>query len=742
MNARKQSKKIPEQSPGIKYTPVLVVTVLTLMIAGIMIYSSLMGRNIAERYAPMIDATMEIKIEVIKAHLELMEVISGNQNLTIEHAWEHLTHAEWYAKAMLEGGESHHGKFLPLTDPDLRHTVEQTLESISTFRVKAQNIWKKHSQSELSDIDLHFHHMFDNILTYADDVEPALKKMMERQLLRFSVLQGMLIAIVLILGIIIGVVLQCYERRRTKNMVILQDKEENLRITINSIGDAVITTDTQSNIMRMNPMAEELTGWTFEEAKGKALTEVFNIVDARTKKAGVNPVTRVLEHGKIVGLANHTVLIAKDKTERQIADSAAPIRDIDGVITGVVLVFRDVTESYRMQEELRKNEQEYRTLTENMPGIVYRVLSKENSRMIFFNDFVTAITGYKPEELIKGEICSIESHIHQEDRDQTMTAVKQAIKDKVTFEVEYRFIHKNGGIRHFSEVGKPIFDSDGALLSIDGIIFDITERKKLKQQIQFAFSALAEHRDKLEEEVSERTEELRKSNKELEQFAYVASHDLQEPLRMVASYTQLLEKRYKDKLDDKAREFIHFAVDGAQRMQKLINDLLKYSRVGTKAKPFETVNLNGIYNHVLQNLKIIITETNTKISCQKLPTVEADDVQMIQLFQNLISNAIKFRSERPPVIHISVEEKEKNWVFSVADNGIGIDEKYNDKIFTIFQQLHGPAEYKGTGIGLAVCKKIIERHRGNIWFQSKSGEGTTFFYKIPKSEKRVSLYPK
>jgi light-regulated signal transduction histidine kinase (bacteriophytochrome) len=224
---------------------------------------------------------------------------------------------------------------------------------------------------------------------------------------------------------------------------------------------------------------------------------------------------------------------------------------------------------------------------------------------------------------------------------------------------------------------------------------------------------------------------LERSNRELELFAYVASHDLQEPLRMVASYTQLLARRYKDKLDADAQEFTAFAVDGAIRMQKLINDLLMYSRVGTKGKPFEPIEGEEILRAVLSNLKIAIQESGAIVSHDPLPTIHGDPVQLIQVFQNLIGNAIKFRGSAPPRVHVGVEKKERQWTFSVRDNGIGIDRQYFDRIFVIFQRLHTREEYPGTGIGLAVCKKIVERHGGRIWVESESGKGTTFFLTIP-----------
>ena len=225
--------------------------------------------------------------------------------------------------------------------------------------------------------------------------------------------------------------------------------------------------------------------------------------------------------------------------------------------------------------------------------------------------------------------------------------------------------------------------------------------------------------------------ELARSNAELEQFAYVVSHDLQEPLRMVASYLQLFERRYKDKLDTNADEFISYAVDGAARMQTLINNLLSFSRVSSRGQSFKLVDCNIIVQQTLANLKFVIQETEALITYDELPELIVDETQFAQLFQNLISNSIKFRRNIPPKIHIGVTNKEEEWIFSVQDNGVGIEKQYIERIFVIFQRLHSKSKYSGNGIGLAICQKIVERHNGCIWVESEPGEGSTFYFTVP-----------
>jgi signal transduction histidine kinase len=223
---------------------------------------------------------------------------------------------------------------------------------------------------------------------------------------------------------------------------------------------------------------------------------------------------------------------------------------------------------------------------------------------------------------------------------------------------------------------------------------------------------------------------LKRSNKALEQFAYVASHDLQEPLRMVASYVQLLKRRFEGRLDADADEYIRFAVDGATRMQRLIDDLLAYSRLSTEARPFAPTDFNAILEATLASLQMAIKESGAVITNQALPVVLADGTQLSMVFQNLIGNAIKFHGPAPPRVHIGVKKQGKAWEFSVRDNGIGIDPQYSDHVFVMFKRLHG-RDYPGNGIGLAVCKTILERHGGRIWFESRPHEGTTFYFSLP-----------
>jgi PAS domain S-box-containing protein len=372
----------------------------------------------------------------------------------------------------------------------------------------------------------------------------------------------------------------------------------------------------------------------------------------------------------------------------------------------------EMQERKRAEGALRESEEKYRTILENVEDGYYEADLSGN--LTFFNDSMCRISGIPREELMG---MNNRQYTDQENARKVYQAFNKVYKTgEPSGECDWEIIRKDGSKGYVEASISLQKDASGKPIGFRGMVRDITERKQA------------------EEALKEKTEELARSNRNLEQFAYVASHDLQEPLRMVTSYVQLLAKRYKGKLDSDADEFISFALDGSLRMWKLINDLLTYSRVGTREKELKPTDCETVLNQSLNNLKVAIEENGAFVTHDPLPTVMVDNLQWVQLFQNLIGNAIKFRGNEPPRVHVSASRNGNGWIFSVRDNGIGIAPEYAESIFTIFKRLHGRKDYPGTGIGLAICKKIVERHGGRIWVESEVGKGATFYFTLPASK--------
>jgi len=363
----------------------------------------------------------------------------------------------------------------------------------------------------------------------------------------------------------------------------------------------------------------------------------------------------------------------------------------------------------RGEEALWESEERYRLHFESARDVIFSL--DPGFRFLSVSPSVERFLGYRPEELV-GRRLDEAGILVPESLEQAFADTVRAFRGEPQQDAEYEFIAKDGS-RHWGATRSTAVYRDGEVVQLNGIARDTTKRRRAEEGLKRVMA------------------ELERSNAELEQFAYVASHDLQEPLRMVSGYVGLLAKRYEDKLDTDAQEFIAYAVDGTTRMQTLIQDLLAYSRLGTQGQPFQPTDCTGVLEGALANLQVAIEESGAVITHDPLPSVSGDESQLVQLLQNLIGNALKFRGEDPPRVHVSAQQKGQEWVFAVRDNGIGIAPESSERIFQIFQRLHGRDEYPGTGIGLAVCKKIVERHGGRIWVESEPGKGATFYFTIP-----------
>ncbi|MFZ0908476.1 MAG: ATP-binding protein, partial [Candidatus Acidiferrales bacterium] len=391
----------------------------------------------------------------------------------------------------------------------------------------------------------------------------------------------------------------------------------------------------------------------------------------------------------------------------------SPLESAEGIL--VTAAIRDISVRKEAEKHLAQMEGRYRGLLEAAPDAM--VVVNQIGEIVLLNVQAEKQFGYRRDELVGRKVKSLipEGFAERLIAD-ALRSAEDALAQQIGTGIELSGRRKNGSDFPIEIMLSPLESAEGILVT--AAIRDITARKAAEANLL------------------EKVDELKRSNEELGQFAYIASHDLQEPLRMVASYTQLLSRRYKGKLDADADEFISFAVDGAARMQRLIQDLLAFSRVGTKGKELLITSSEEAFQQALINLRGAVKDSGAQVTHDPLPMVAADEMQLVQLFQNLIGNAIKYQNPGVPRIHVSAaRDGGKKWIFSVKDNGLGIHPQYFDRIFGMFQRLHKREEFEGTGIGLAICKKIVERHGGVISVESQPGQGSTFRFALAAEEK-------
>jgi PAS domain S-box-containing protein len=477
--------------------------------------------------------------------------------------------------------------------------------------------------------------------------------------------------------------------------------------------DAMVVVNVGGEIVLLNVQAEKQFGYRRDELVGQP---VKNIIPQGFAERIIADGTRTAAEALAQQIGTGIELIGrrKDLREFPIEIMLSPLESADGIL--VTAAIRDISVRKEAEKHLARMESRYRGLLEAAPDAM--VVVNPAGGIILLNVQAEKQFGYRRDELVGQQIKNIipQGFAERLIADGARSAA-EALAQQIGTGIELSGRRKDGSEFPIEIMLSPLESAEGILVT--AAIRDISVRKDAEKHLAQTMG------------------ELKRSNDDLQQFAYVSSHDLQEPLRMVASYTQLLAKRYKGRLDSDADEFIAFAVDGCNRMQGLIQDLLAYSRVGTNEKAVRRISAADALNESLTNLRATIEKSGAVVTHDSLPAIRADDTQLTQVFQNLVGNAIKYRSAEVPHVHLSAAKTGGNdWIFSVRDNGLGIDPRYFEKIFILFQRLHGQNEFAGTGIGLAMCKKIVERLGGRIWVESQPGKGSTFYFTMPeRSEK-------
>jgi PAS domain S-box-containing protein len=473
--------------------------------------------------------------------------------------------------------------------------------------------------------------------------------------------------------------------------------------------DAMVVVNQEGEIVLLNVQAEKQFGYRRHELVGQ---KVKNIIPEGFAERLIADGTRTAAEAVAQQIGTGIELSGrrKDGSDFPIEIMLSPLESAEGIL--VTAAIRDISVRKAAEQHLAQMEGRYRGLLEAAPDAM--VVVNQGGDIVLLNVQAEKQFGYRRDELVGQKVKNIipEGFAERLIADGTRTAA-EAVAQQIGTGIELSGRRKDGSDFPIEIMLSPLESSEGILVT--AAIRDITERKKSEQQLV------------------KTVRELKRSNDELQQFAYVASHDLQEPLRMVASYTQLLSKRYKGRLDSAADEFIAYAVDGSNRMQGLIQDLLAYSRAGTNGKGLREVSSEKALKDALSNLRATIQESGALVSHDSLPSITSDDTQLVQVFQNLIGNAIKYRRAEVPHVHVSATKNGgKDWIFSVRDNGLGIDPQYFERIFVLFQRLHGREQFKGTGIGLTICKKIVERLGGRIWVESQPEKGSVFYFSLPE----------
>ncbi|MDQ3394149.1 MAG: PAS domain S-box protein, partial [Bacteroidota bacterium] len=485
-----------------------------------------------------------------------------------------------------------------------------------------------------------------------------------------------------------------------------EEELQRIKLAVEGTNDAIAILDQARKPIYHNKAFIQLIGYSPEE-----LIYIGGPAALYINRGQFEKIKKIINKGQ--AFEGDVQLLSRNKTVVDFNIRANIIYDAQKQDIGLLIIFTNISERLKMEKKIHYEKYFAETTINALPGIFYMLDKKGSFRR--WNKNFERITQYSKKEI--KQLTTVDL-FHKEEQTVVGSKIKEVFEKGEAY-VEASLVNKSSErIPYYFTGMLTKVDKEEFLL---GFGIDITEQKTVQEQLKEAHNALAL-----------RAEELKISNEELENFAYIASHDLQEPLRMITGFLQLLQEKYKNNLDEDGVQYIHYVLDGAERMKALILDLLEYSKVGTNTTVFSEIDLNVVMEDLRNIFKEKIEEENVKIICDSLPLIKGIKIQIMQLFQNLIGNAIKYRSKEDPIIHITVEENKRSWIFSVSDNGIGIQEKYHEKVFVIFKRLHTRKEYSGTGLGLAICKKIVERQGGKIWVDSKEHEGSKFSFEIMK----------
>ena len=508
--------------------------------------------------------------------------------------------------------------------------------------------------------------------------------------------------------LLLAVAIRDITRRKTVEKHLAQ-MEAKYRGLLEAAPDAMVVENEMGEIVLVNLQAEKQFGYRRDELLGQ---KVKTIIPEGFAERLVADSTHTPADALAQRIGTELNGRRKDGSEFPIEIMLSPLESAEGIL--VTAAIRDITGRKRVEDALRRSEERFRLMAAGVKDYANLMLDPEGL-VVSWNEEAERIKGYRADEVLGQSFSRF--YPADEIRDGIPAFELAQAKKNGRFEGEGWRIRKDGSRFLANVVITALRDDKGQLRGFGKITRDITEGRKSAENLEKTMV------------------ELKRSNDELEQFAYVASHDLQEPLRMVASYTQLIAQRYRGRLDSDADEFIAYAVDGCNRMQGLIQDLLSYSRAGANVGTLRETSCERTLARAVRNLQAAIEESAAIVTHDVLPLIVTDETQLVQVFQNLVGNAIKYRGTEPPAIHVSASrDVADEWIFSVRDNGLGIEPQYFDRIFILFQRLHGRNEYEGTGIGLAMCKKIVDRLGGRIWVESQLTRGSTFHFALPAGE--------